>query len=129
MIHGIIIAHKDAGRGVLNALKGMYGDIDCLVSLSNEGLSTNELTDAIRAAARTAEGEGVCVFIDAYGGSCWRAAKLARLRNAHVITGFNLPILLSFVTKRAIIPFDELPAVLEMDGKRGIRVEYSCSGE
>lgn len=123
MIYGIIVSHRNVGHGILNALVGMYGDVDCLVSLSNEGLSTNELADNIREAARFAGEEGVCVFVDAYGGSCWRASKLARLRNAHVITGFNLPMLLSFVTKRATIPFGELPAVLETDGKRGIRIE------
>jgi len=123
MIHGIIVSHKNAGQGILNALCGMYGDIDRLVALSNEGLSTNELADTIRETARVAEEEGVCVFVDVYGGSCWRAVKLARLRNAHVITGFNLPMLLSFVTKRTTVPLVELPAVLVNDGFRGIRVE------
>ena len=63
------------------------------------------------------------VFVDVYGGSCWRAARLARLPKAHVITGFNLPMLLSFVTKRTTVPFEEIPSVLNTDGERGIRIE------
>ena len=59
MIYGIIVSHRNVGHGILNALVGMYGDVDCLVSLSNEGLSTNELADNIREAARFAEEEGV----------------------------------------------------------------------
>jgi mannose/fructose-specific phosphotransferase system component IIA len=123
MIMGIIVAHKDAAQGILRSLAGMYGEVGLLAALSNEGLSTNEMSERIFEASGSAGDDGVCVFVDVYGGSCWRAAKLARLPKAHVITGFNLPMLLSFVSKRESVSFGELPDVLAADGKRGIRID------
>lgn len=122
MILGIIVAHKNAAESVLGALTGMYGPVEHLVSISNEGLSANELAERIREADGTGR-EGVCIFTDTFGGSPWRAAKMARLTGSVIITGFNLPMLLSFVNKRNTVPFSDLPSVLEKDGKRGIVVE------
>jgi mannose/fructose-specific phosphotransferase system component IIA len=122
MIQGIVVAHKKYSEAALGALAGMYGTVERLVSVSNEGLSSTELTELIRETADPG-GDGICIFVDAFGGSPWRAARSARIPGAVIITGFNLPMLLSFVTKRDTVPFSELPAVLEADGKRGIVVE------
>lgn len=123
MTGGIIVSHKDAAHGMLNALRCMYGDIERMTSLSNEGLSTDELSGLIAETAMSFGPEGVCVFVDTYGSSCWRAAKLAGIPNSTVITGFNLPMLLSFVSKRTTIPFSDIPSVLATDAARGIRTE------
>ncbi len=122
MIHGILVAHGSVGEGLLGAVRAMYGKVEGLDALSNEGLSTPELVDRIRETAAAAD-DGVCIFTDAFGGSCWRAAKTARIPGSVVLTGFNLPMILSFVTKRDTVPFSDLPAVLETDAKRGITVE------
>lgn len=122
MIQGIVVAHRNFGEAVLGALAGMYGTVERLAGISNEGLSGGELTERIRETVDP-ESEGVCIFVDAFGGSPWRAARTARIPGAVIITGFNLPMLLSFVTKRDTVPFAELPAALEADGKRGIVVE------
>lgn len=123
MICGIIVTHGKLGEASLSALKVMYGEAESLYSLSNEGLSTDELTERIREISTTAGGEGVCLFIDAFGGSCWRAAKLARVPRSGLVTGFNLPMLLSFVSKRNTVPFEELPSIMESDGRRAITSE------
>ena len=122
MIQGIVAAHRGYAEAVLGALAGMCGKVERLESVSNDGLSAGELTERIRETAEV-DGEGVCIFVDVFGGSLWRAARTARISGAVIITGFNLPMLLSFVTKRDSVPFDELPAVLAEDGKRGIVVE------
>jgi mannose/fructose-specific phosphotransferase system component IIA len=120
MIYGLVIAHKKAGDALLTSLGGIYGDYENLYGLSNEGCSTNELADKIRDEFSFLLGTEVFIFVDIYGGSCWRAAKLAKLPRCHIMSGFNLPMLLSFLNKRDTIPFDELSTVLETDGKRGI---------
>ena len=122
MIQGIVATHRNYGESALGVLTEMYGEVESLVSISNEGLSATELTGLIRETADTG-GKGVCIFVDTFGGSPWRAAHAARIPGAVIIAGFNLSMLLSFVTKRDTVPFDELPAVLETDGKRGIVVE------
>jgi len=123
MIRGIVLSHGKLGEASLGALRMMYGDVEHLESLSNEGLSTEEMVEKIREFSVAAKESGVCIFIDAFGGSCWRAAKLARLPGSIVITGFNLPMLLSFVNKRNTISFEELPSVMEIDGRRAITAE------
>ncbi|MDP2983126.1 MAG: hypothetical protein Q8O92_07345 [Candidatus Latescibacter sp.] len=123
MIYGVVIAHKRVGDALLHALEGIYGVFENLKGLSNEGCSTKELADKIREECSFLPNPEVCIFVDVYGGSCWRAAKLAKLPACHILSGFNLPMLLSFLHKRAVIPFDEIPAILETDGKRGIIAE------
>ena len=87
------------------------------------GLSTNEMVDLIKSKSENNSGDGVILFVDIYGGSCWRAAKMAKLPKGHIITGINLPMLLSFIQKRKTLTFDELPSIMEIDGKRAIRCE------
>jgi mannose/fructose-specific phosphotransferase system component IIA len=123
MMLGIIIAHGNLGEAARNALRGMYGAVERLESLSNEGYSTEDLAEKIREIAGAAGEEGVCLFVDAFGGSCWRAAKMARLPRSALVNGFNLPMLLSFVNKRTTVSFEELPLIMEADGKRAITME------
>jgi mannose/fructose-specific phosphotransferase system component IIA len=123
MMYGMVVAHKKVGDAVLHALEGIYGTFGNFKVLSNEGCSTKELADKIREECSFFTDREVCIFIDVYGGSCWRAAKLAKLPVCHILSGFNLPMLLSFLQKRDQIPFEEIPAVLETDGKRGIIAE------
>ena len=117
MIKGLVIGHRDIGDGLLKALESISGSFEDIVFISNKGLSTDELSGKITAACNNNE---VILFVDVYGGSCWQAAKKARLSRCHIITGVNLPMLISFVNKRRALSFDKLNTVLEKDGKRGI---------
>ena len=123
MIAGIVVTHGSLGKAVLDAVFSIAGDVSNLMWVSNEGLSAAELSGAITEAARTLDGSQVIIFVDVFGGSCWRAAKTARISDSSVVTGFNLAMILSFVHKRDSVPFGELPAVLDADARRGIRVD------
>jgi mannose/fructose-specific phosphotransferase system component IIA len=123
MILSIIISHKNTGDSLIEAAKSIAGSADRIVSLSNEGLSTNELTTEIQAFCNSHEDEPVIIFVDLFGGSCWRAAKMARAENARIISGLNLPMLLSFIQKRDSVSPEELPEILVNDGHRGISLE------
>lgn len=123
MIHGILIAHGGISESFLGAIRAMYGATEELTALTNEGLSTPELVERIREVAGAAPGQGICLLVDAFGGSCWRAAKTARIPGSVIVTGLSLPMLLSFVTKRVSLSFAELSAVLDTDARRGITVE------
>ena len=121
MIKGFIIGHENIGDGLLKALKSISGSSEHISFFSNTGLSTRELADKIYAACNN--GDEVMIFVDIFGGSCWRAAKMAKLPKSHIVTGLNLPMLLSFVNKRNQFSFDELFTIIENDGKRGIKSE------
>lgn len=123
MIKGLIVGHKDIGEAMLRAVKSISGDDKELFFISISELSSKEVTEKIIDFVGSGSNDGTIIFVDIYGGSCWRAAKHAGLGKNRIVTGFNLPMLLSFINKRNSIGFDELPAVLENDGKRGITSE------
>ena len=123
MIKGLVVGHRKVSAALLEALESISGTYEYLIPISNDGLSTRELVDKIKGAFSENTDEEVIIFIDVFGGSCWRAAKMAQLPRCHIITGLNLPMLLSFVNKRKTLSFDDLSAVLETDGKRGIKSE------
>ena len=123
MIKGLIVGHRDIGDGILRALESISGSFKFLSYISNERSSTNELVEKIKAFSNDMQEDGLVIFVDVYGGSCWRAAKMAKLHRTHIVTGINLPMLLSFINKRESFSFDDLPGILETDGKRGITVE------
>jgi len=120
MIKGLIIGHRDIGKAFIDALESISGRAENIDCISNEGLSTDELTEKIKSFCGTNCQDGVVLFVDVFGGSCWRASKKAKSPNAHIVTGLNLPMLLSFVQKRTTLSVDELPSVMEADGKRAI---------
>jgi len=120
MVQGLIIGHRDLSSAILNAIESIAGKTECLFCVSNEGLSTEELTERIKHVCESDCGGDVLMFVDVFGGSCWRAAKMARIPGARIISGLNLPMILSFIHKRATVSPDLLPSVLEKDGKRAI---------
>ena len=122
MIHGMIVGHRDFSSAFATAVNSIAGQVNDFDFFSNDGLSTSDLSEKIKSAAQDSE-DSIIIFIDVYGGSCWRAAKQARLPNSHILSGCNLPMLLSFVNKRDSYTFDELPAILEHDAKRGVVLE------
>ena len=122
MIRGFIIGHGDISNAFAEVLDSISGQVNNVLFFSNEGLSTRELAEALKNSASDTD-EGTMIFVDLYGGSCWRAAKQARLQNSCIISGFSLPMLLSFINKRESNSFEELPAILKHDAKRGLILE------
>ena len=123
MIAGLIVGHGDFGMAIQSALESISGESEKISFISNKGLSTKELAENIKAFTTNIHDEGLIIFVDVYGGSCWRAAKMAKSPKSYILTGLNLPMLLSFIHKRKIFSFDDLPGVLDTDGKRGITSE------
>lgn len=122
MIKGIIVGHQEIGSVLHRALECISGECENLLYFTTNGLSTKELASDIIESGVNCD-DGVIIFVDVYGGSCWRAAKMAKLPKYHIISGLNLPMLLSFINKRDSYKYEELSKVIENDGKRGIRLE------
>ncbi len=122
MIRGFVIAHRDISNAFAAVLDSISGQVTDIYFFSNEGLSTGDLAEAVKNTAPDSV-DGTIIFVDLYGGSCWRAAKQAKISKSNVVSGFNLPMLLSFINKRKLYPFEELPAVLKHDAERGIMLE------
>jgi mannose/fructose-specific phosphotransferase system component IIA len=116
----IILTHGRLGRSLLDAAVGVLGPQADVDVISNEGLSLEQLTAEVAQRLGTTP----CIlFVDFFGGSPFIACKalLAAHPAAHIISGVNLPMLLSFFTKREKLPFPGLVETVEADAHRGIQ--------
>ena len=74
-----------------------------------------------RDAAELDEGEGVLIMTDLMGGTPANLSLTASAgRNIRVLTGVNLPMVIQFVDDRNSKDLDELAAVCEDTGAKGI---------
>ena len=123
MVKGLLIGHRDLSIAIMHVLESVVGTIENIDFLSNEGLSTEDLTQKILLFSKKDIDDGIIIFVDMYGGSCWRAAKKTKLKNSYIISGYNIPMIMSFIHKRETLPFDVLIQTIENDGKRAVRTD------
>ncbi len=126
LLRGLIIAHANLADALITTVHQIAGPQENLVALSNTHLSAEELERRIREILE--DGIPTIIFTDFLGGSAFAAAR--SVANAYsrenktpcaVITGVNLPMLISFVTKRQSQDLFEFVEVLREDGHRGIQ--------
>ena len=115
---GVVVAHGEMAKGLVDAVRRISGHEDALVAVSNDGRSP----DSLRAELETLlEGGPSVVFTDLQAGSCALAAvATSRRGNTVVVCGANLPMLLDFVFNRDL-PLDVLAERLVQKGREGIR--------
>jgi mannose/fructose-specific phosphotransferase system component IIA len=101
---GLLVTHGRLGDALLEAAERIVGRLEGVTVLSNEGLSRELLTEALRERVNAFGPEGGVLFVDVAGGSCAQAALVVVSREAPgptpVITGVNLPMLLDFARHR-----------------------------
>jgi mannose/fructose-specific phosphotransferase system component IIA len=121
VIRGIIVTHKSLGKALVDAVEGMLGPQQDFDMLSNDGLSLDQIMGAVEGRLDDAP---TLLFVDLCGGSPFVACKTLRERHPQcaLVSGVNLPMLLSFFTKRDKLPFTELAQMVESDGHRGIQL-------
>lgn len=124
MINGILVTHGHIGEAIIEAVKGIIGTGEGLYSLNVMNMSVEEIHHRILALVNAPEekDEGVIIMASLKGGSCWNvSAAIARMHhNVRLVSGVNLPMVLSFVTKRSVLPLTELAAQIKKDGEQGI---------
>lgn len=125
-LRGVIVSHAGVATALIEAVKGIAGDISGIVAISNVGVSPDRLCSDIGAAV----GSGpAVVFVDMPGGSCLHAA-LSELRarpNVAVVAGVNLPMLLDFAFHRDLAPLEAAERAVAA-GTRAIRSVAVSSG-
>jgi PTS system mannose-specific IIA component len=120
-VFGILITHFDIGRELLRAAESIVSPQDNIVVLSNQGMGFDGLQQQIR--STIPDDMDVIVMVDNFGGSTHIAARAVCESNKRIalICGVNLPMLLSFITKRDQLDFSKLVEVVREDSIRGIR--------
>ncbi|MCK4223821.1 MAG: hypothetical protein KAX39_01490 [candidate division Zixibacteria bacterium] len=127
----VILTHGDLCLGLKDALEGIMGKQEGLSVISNAGLAKEELISALqmRIEQEASNKEGVVIFVDMFGTSCWQTAKKVASsmsgdqHKIAVITGVNLPMLVKFFSLRESIPISQLVPLIKQEGEKGIRTE------
>ena len=126
----VILTHGDLCLGLKDALEGIMGKQEGLSVISNAGLAKEELISTLKKKVdQDASEEGVVIFVDMFGTSCWQTAKKVASsmsgdqHKIAVITGVNLPMLVKFFSLRESIPISQLISLIKLEGEKGIRTE------
>ncbi len=123
MVAGILVTHGPVADALIQAAAGILGPLEHVSGLSVTGLSLTAIQSRLRSLVQGyVERDGVLIMASLRGGSCWNAAaRVAHdLPNVRVVSGVNLPMLLSFVMKRNQLSLPELAETIANDGVRGI---------
>jgi mannose/fructose/sorbose-specific phosphotransferase system IIA component len=123
MVACIVLSHGKVAQALVDASKKIIGECSHLYAVSCEGLNPKTLYEEVTRLIESEDlNDGLFIVVGLRGGSCWNvAAKVVQNREkVELISGLNLPMVLSFITKRNQYSFEELGEVLMRDGIRGI---------
>jgi mannose/fructose-specific phosphotransferase system component IIA len=128
-VPALLATHADLSAALLRAAEKVYGPIDDVGVLSNEGLSREALERAIEERVG-GWADGGLVLTDFWGGSCHicgvtaaRARTGATSGEVIILTGINLPTLIDYLHNRDRFPVAELAERLRLKGQDSIRVQ------
>jgi mannose/fructose-specific phosphotransferase system component IIA len=130
MIGCIILTHGDLCFGLKDTLEGIMGKQEGFWVISNSELGKEELVSVLQQKVKQeATREGVIIFVDMFGTSCWQTAKKVAAnmspdeRKIAVVTGVNLPMLVKFFSHRSSHPIGRLVPLVQKEGEKGIKAE------
>ena len=123
-VPALIVTHADLAQGLVHAAERVVGPVEDVTLLSNEGLSRDDLEDAIESRVQGWLHGGL-LLTDFWGGSCHTCGASAVRRHGEVVivTGINLPLLLDYLHNRDRLGVSELAERLQQKGRDSIRVQ------
>ena len=123
-VPALLVMHADLAGALLRAAERMFGPVEGVDVLTNEGRSREDLERAIEERV-AAWPEGGLVFTDVWGGSCHQCgASAARRRGTVVVvTGLNLPTLIDYLHNRDQYNVNDLAERLLKKGQDSIRLQ------
>ena len=124
-VPALLVTHADLGAALLRAASVIYGPVEDVAVLSNEGLSREQLEDRIVSQVKGWTHGGL-ILTDFWGGSCHICGVAATRDRGHivVVTGLNLPLLLDYLHNREAQEAEALAERLTQKGRDSIRVHH-----
>jgi mannose/fructose-specific phosphotransferase system component IIA len=120
----LIVTHGSLGKALIEVAKKVIGEIkdDCMISVSNENLSTSELADRIRLITDSEADSFYIIATDFPGGSCFIASRKVASSSKRIssVSGINISMVLSFLTKKELYQGPQLTEIIKTDGNRAI---------
>jgi PTS system mannose-specific IIA component len=123
MIGGIVLTHGKIGEALIKAAESILGEVDNIHAISTTNLSLVDIGRRLRQVISSQSWEdGTMIMVSLMGGSCWNSGVgLARqLPKTEVVSGINLIMLISFLSKRDRYSLTELAGIIKEDSIRGI---------
>ena len=123
MIGGIVLTHGEIGSALIGATESILGQVNNIHAISTTELSLQDINTRLKQIIATQNWQnGTIVMVSLMGGSCWNSALfLARqLPKIEVVSGVNLTMLISFLSKRDRYSLSKLAEIIREDGIRGI---------
>ena len=118
-----LVTHGVLGEELVRTAEAILGRQDAVLTMSNTGLSSDALAEAIeQRAGSLPTAAPIVLFTDLAAGSCGIASRRVGRDGTMIrkITGVNLPMLLEFFHYRDTLSLDELLPRLEAKGRAGI---------
>ncbi len=120
-VHALIVGHGEYPHGLLSAAESIVGKQEGVAVISNRGLGSEELQEKIEAEFGECA-DGLFVFVDLVGGSCFNACRnlLPRCPGWVLISGANLPMIVTYLSYRNRLAGGALLEKTLEAGRRGI---------
>jgi mannose PTS system EIIA component len=127
-VPALLVTHADLAAALLRAAQAVYGPIEGVQVLSNEGLSRDALEKEIDRNVRDWSAGGL-VLTDFWGGSCHICGVSATRGRGEIaiVTGVNLPMLLDYLHNREAYGLAALSDRLRQKGQDSIRVQREAA--
>jgi mannose/fructose-specific phosphotransferase system component IIA len=124
-VPALVVMHADLAAALLRAASKVYGPVEDVEILSNEGLSREQLEAEIGRCVAGWESGGL-VLTDFWGGSCHICGIAAARGHGDIVllTGLNLPTLLDYLHNRDDYGLVELAERLQRKGRDSIRLHH-----
>lgn len=123
MVCAVIIAHSFIGRKLVATAEYIVGKIKGLTAVSIDcKTSAFKARKAIaRAINEVGQGDGVLLLTDLFGGAPSNIAfSFLNKEKIEVVTGVNLPMIITFWNKRKDKNLEELAKLVQLSGIRNI---------
>lgn len=122
MIGLILVAHAGLSEAMLRSAEMIVGQIDnCEQVEVAPGESADHIMAKVVAAVDKVSADGAIIMTDLFGGTPSNMA-LSFLKDGaiEVLTGFNLPMIIDFCSKRSKMEVPKLALELQKSGREGI---------
>ena len=119
----LLLTHGDVGAAMLATAQKILGPVDGVTVLTNTELSGRALNARIESILDGREfNTWMVVVVDMACGSCWTAAQKAARGKSRIalLSGVNLPMILTYVNKREVVPVQQLVSAMQTSAQSGI---------
>ena len=123
MVGAIIVTHASLGKELIAATEYIVGKVECIeaVSIQSESNSFEARKTIMEEMKKVNQGKGILLLTDLPGGSAGNIAfSFLTQEKVEVITGVNLPMVLTFRNKRETHTLQEVAEAVHLSGVRSI---------